>query len=259
MTEANMRSHCVRLSGVLVVVGTILMAGADLTGAETVNCTVIKAVPTIVTAPGVYCLAKNLTTNIAAGNAIEIIVGNVILDLNGHRLDGTAGLNTLASGVFAREKDNITIKNGIVAGFLRGIDLGNTSHGYLVEEIRAEGNTLAGIQVVGVGLVIRNNQVVATGNSTQAGPTGGNAQGIVASGSSARVINNDVIDVQTQLGGTTWGILFSSAPDALALNNRISQADKGIDFSASTGKYRDNLTTDVPTPFTGGTAVGVND
>jgi len=43
----------------------------------------------------------------------------------------------------------------------------------------------------------------------------------------------------------------------LALNNRITGADRGIDFSGSTGKYRDTLF-DVTTPFTGGTAVGTN-
>ena len=44
------------------------------------------------------------------------------------------------------------------------------------------------------------------------------------------------------------------------MNNRITEADRGIDyFGGSTGKYRDNLTFGVATPFTGGTPIGTND
>ena len=45
------------------------------------------------------------------------------------------------------------------------------------------------------------------------------------------------------------------------VNNRITVADRGIDYEAisgSTGKYRDNLAFDVPTPFSGGTDAGNN-
>ena len=48
----------------------------------------------------------------------------------------------------------------------------------------------------------------------------------------------------------------------LVVNNRITNADVGIQFDgASTGKYRDNLTFDVPAAarFVGGTPVGFND
>jgi hypothetical protein len=43
----------------------------------------------------------------------------------------------------------------------------------------------------------------------------------------------------------------------LVVNNRITGADRGIDF-LGTGKYRDNLTADVTTPFFGGTDAGNN-
>jgi hypothetical protein len=38
----------------------------------------------------------------------------------------------------------------------------------------------------------------------------------------------------------------------------LARADRGIEFLASTGKYRDNLTFDVTTPFSGGTDAGNN-
>jgi hypothetical protein len=47
----------------------------------------------------------------------------------------------------------------------------------------------------------------------------------------------------------------------LVVNNRITVADREIEYesgSGSTGKYRDNLTFGVTTPFTGGTDAGNN-
>ena len=42
------------------------------------------------------------------------------------------------------------------------------------------------------------------------------------------------------------------------VNNRITTADKGIEYDSSTGKFRDNITFGVTTPFTGGTDIGNN-
>ena len=49
-----------------------------------------------------------------------------------------------------------------------------------------------------------------------------------------------------------------SSNDVLVVGNRITSTDEGINFISSTGKYMDNLTGNVATPFTGGTAVGTN-
>ena len=81
------------------------------------------------------------------------------------------------------------------------------------------------------------------------------------SGSGPRVLDNDVINTVKQGSGTATGILFNGATGAFAVNNRITAADRGIDYtSGATGKYRDNLTFGVTNPFTGtGTPVGTND
>jgi len=48
-------------------------------------------------------------------------------------------------------------------------------------------------------------------------------------------------------------------PDFLALGNRLTDADIGIEYNGTTsGKYRDNLTSAITTPFVGGTAAGGN-
>ncbi|HEX9710341.1 MAG TPA: hypothetical protein VGB42_10305 [Candidatus Thermoplasmatota archaeon] len=231
--------------------------------AQTTNCTPITVVPTTITVEGNYCFTQHLSTDITSGDAITIETNNVVLDLDGWTLSGlAAGRGTAAHGIRAENRQNITIKNGTVRGFLRGIrlfDTGGASKGHVVEDIRADQNTAIGIQVYGRGNLIRNNQVVATGGSTVFGPNT-SPFGIIVSGAGPRVLNNDVIDTFAQGTGIAVGIGFLGS-GGLAVNNRITNAHVGIEFlSGSTGKYRDNLTTGVPTisRFLGGTSVGTN-
>ena len=189
-----------------------------------------------------------------------IQANNVVLDLNGFKLGGlAAGRATTTNGIFADNRQNITIKNGTIRGFFRGIRLSDTgaSQGHVVEDIRADQNTRLGINVEGSGILVRNNQVVATGGCQVCGANA-NASGIEVFGAGPRVLNNDVIHTFKQGGGISRGIVFGSSVNAgLAVNNRITEADIGIEFH-NTGKFRDNLTFDVTTAFMGGTDAGNN-
>jgi Periplasmic copper-binding protein (NosD) len=244
----------------LLVVFVLLLAAVPAR-AETVKCTAITTLPAVITVQGIYCLTGDLTTAMTSGNAIDIQTNNVVLDLNGFKLGGlAAGPGTQTRGIHAFNRQNITIKNGTIRGFLSGIFLSDAgaSQGHVVEDIRADQNTLVGIDVEGSGNIVRNNQVVATGGTTAVGANA-DAVGIFVTGTGPRVLNNDVIQTVKQGTGTARGIHFSLATAGLAVNNRITEADRGIEYeSGSTGKYRDNLTFDVATPFTGGTAVGTN-
>ncbi|MHC4687903.1 MAG: NosD domain-containing protein [Planctomycetota bacterium] len=234
---------------------------------------------------GIFCFTGNLATNMASGNAITINVNNVTIDLNGYKLGNlAAGVGTEARGIFADQKRNITIRNGTIRGFIRGIDLNGsdaTSSGHLIEDVRADGNTRMGIRVVGTGNVIRNNQVVSTGGST----VSSSAFGIAVFGTGARVINNDVTDTAASSGnthgiftnpgdnsiiegnrvsdtsadsGTSRGIWMGSSSNVMVVDNRIATADFGVVYNTSTGEYRDNITVGVTTPYTGGTDIGNN-
>jgi len=59
-------------------------------------------------------------------------------------------------------------------------------------------------------------------------------------------------------GVTSAGIFLESGASVLVMNNRMTGLTSGIVFSTSTGKYRDNLTSGVGTPYTGGTNAGGN-
>jgi hypothetical protein len=248
----------------LLLVLLAWMPGAAPALAETVNCTAITVLPAVITAPGVYCFTGNLATAIAANQgAIEIQTNDVVLDLNGFKLEGLAGPFTFAFGIHAADRQNITIKNGTIRGFRQAIVLdefaSGASKGHLVEDIRAERNYEVGMQVKGSGNVVRNNQVVATGGTTVFGPDV-DAVGLRIQGNGSRVLNNDVTDTVAQGTGTARGILFVGSAGGLAVNNRISVADEGISYGfGATGKYRDNLTSDVTAPFVGsGTDAGNN-
>ncbi len=245
-----------RLASLLAALA-VLYAGPAT--AETVNCTAITAVPAVITVPGVYCFTKSLVTSIASGIAISIQANNVVLDMNGHRLGGlAAGLGTTAVGIHATNRQNITIRNGTIRGFLYGIELQNgASQGHLIEDMRADQNTYVGIWVEGTGSIIRNNQIVATGGTTAFGANS-LVFGIYVTGNGVRAINNDVITMTRSGADPSVGIQVASGVGNLLDNNRMTGADNGIVFAGGTGKYRNNLTFDVTTPYTGGTNAGNN-
>ena len=260
---------------------------ASTAQAETTQCTPITTIPTTITAQGIYCLNGNLAGNLASGNAITINTNNVTIDFNGYKLGNlAAGASTGAYGIYAFQKKNITIRNGTIRGFIIGIALEgsppySTSSGHLIENVRLDGNTAIGIVVRGVGNTIRNNQVVSTGGTTNAGTT----YGIIAYGPGARVLNNDVIDVAATTS-TAYGIYISYADGAVVEGNRISNVistsggtigiyilhspnttvsdnrmagvpNNGIYYSGtSTGIYMNNTVSGATTPFSGGFAAG---
>jgi hypothetical protein len=247
----------------LLVIEAVVLGGPGPGSAETLLCTPIVAVPTTITTSGNFCLVRNLTTTITFGPAIEIAASQVTLDFNGFRLDGLgAGAGTQANGVHAADRQNITIRNGTIRGFFDGIVLAETSpgasQGHVVEDMRLDRNTVLGLTVMGRGHLVRRNHVVGTGGSTVLG-LNASAFGINVLGVETRVVDNEVIGTTKQGSGVTVGILLDAVADVLAVGNRITRADIGIQYSSgATGKFRDNLTSDVATPFVGGTNAGNN-
>lgn len=234
--------------------------GIPLAQAETVNCTpIVTPPPLAISVPGVYCLTGNITTSLATQRAINIISDNVVLDLNGYTLSNTFGVTTEANGVRVNKVKNVTVKNGTIRGFYTAIEIDDTlpsvSSGNLVEDIRADRNFFAGIIIEGTNNIARDNHIIATGGTTVTSPVPGlSALGIGVLGIANRVANNDIISVTTTTAFLTAGIGLAFGNDNLLAENRISDADNGITFLfGGTGEYRDNLTTNVVTPFSGGT------
>jgi len=179
--------------------------------AETINCTEITAIPRVITVQGVYCLKGNLATSLTSGNMIDIQTNNVTIDFNGFKLGGLAGgASTFAIGILAENRKNITIRNGAIRGFRRGIHLvqsvAGVSSGHLIEDLLLDGNTAAGMQLAGNGITVRRNRVVNTGSGTNTTI----ANGIVVNNFSNSVIADNLV---SGTSGTSFarGILISQS------------------------------------------------
>jgi hypothetical protein len=273
-----------RLTAGLVMAG--MLGAGSVAQAETTICTPIRTLPYTITAQGSYCLDRNLSTAITSGAAVTINTNYVVLDLNGFKIGGgSGGPGTTASGVYALNRQNVTIKNGNIRGFQRAVFLeGASSMAHVVEDVRADQNTYAGIWVEGQGHVVRNNQVVST---TGTSVFGANADvfGIRIGGAGSRCLNNDVTDsmgvgtgngyaiylagaagsviernrLGNALAGASSGVVIDSGVDALVVGNTVAGMSEGVEYTGgASGKYRDNLTSGVATPYLGGTDAGNN-
>jgi len=263
--------------------GSIQLSAAAATSD---GCTAITSLPLNISSGGVYCFIGSLSTS---GDGITIAADNVTINMNGWTLDGSgAGIATTRFGIFADQKKNITIRNGTIHGFQTAILLQDfsltISSGHLIEDIRADNNTYIGFWVMGNGNIMRRNQVVNTGGSTNMGFT--SAYGIVSYGFGGRLISNDIIgtsasstgshsvylfdsdgsviegnriDDATSDTGSAYGVYISSSDHVLVVGNRLTSAQFGVLYDTSTGKFRDNLTSNVGTAFTGGTDALGND
>lgn len=264
-----------------------VQASAAFPAAST--CTAITYIPYTIIYEGVYCFTEHLSYSVTSGNAITINADNVTINMNGWKLDGlAAGTGTTAYGIYAYQRKNITIRNGSIRGFRRGIYLEDaspytTSSVHLVEDVLVDGSTQIGIMVKGQGCRVRNNQVVDTGGALASL----HMFGIVVYGPSAMVLNNEVagttgkltfsaygiylfdadssvvagnrVTDTTYVTGSSSGIHFNSSDFVTARDNTVTTANNGIYYVSSSGKYMGNLTSNVTVPFFGGTAVGIND
>ncbi len=207
--------------------------------------TTIASVPTVITTAGVYCLSHDVNTAITSGSAIAINSNNVTLDCNGYKIGGLAagsGSNTI--GVYAASaRQNITVRNCGIRGFLEGIDLAGGA-GHLVEDNRLDNNLYAGIVVQGDNNRIRRNAVYDTGGNSTADQSFGisasgdvidntvagvfdigpspNNRGILMTGDSTEARGNQVRGIATSGSGEVAGIIVYA--DGVTLrNNSVSE------------------------------------
>jgi len=242
----------------------LICMGAESAAAQTGPCVGISSLPYTISRPGSYCLTNNLSTPITRGAAIIIAASNVLLDLKGCKLEGTAAMGaSTAAGIKAADRRSVTVRNGTIRGFALGVQLfqvASPSPGSanVVEDLRIERSYQCGITATGTGTVVRRNLVYDIGDPTAAAV---DTTAISIGGDSVRVLDNDISRVNN-LGGQSTGIQFDFGKYQLAAGNRISDAAIGIRFvaeTALTGKYRGNITLNVQQPYSGGIDLGTND
>jgi hypothetical protein len=223
----------------VLVLGGLL--GARAAQAQSGACTPITALPTTITAAGVYCLTANLTYNVPSSTAITVNHDAVVIDLNKFRLRYTPATPSSTGVEVTAGNINVTIRNGLISDFgtaIRTYGLGTT-----VEDLRVSKNAVV-VEDAADGAVIRRCHFRDTN--------------LIVESNSARILDNDFYGPSSfpfMSAVSLWG-----ADNAFVVGNRIGRYQMGVEFAQfSTGKYRDNLTTNVTTPYTGaGTDAGNN-
>lgn len=169
------------------------------------NCTgFIRSLPATISTQGTWCMDRDLASSVASGAVITIATNNVTLDCNDFKIGGLgAGLTTMARGIVAVERTNITVRNCAIRGFYWGVQL-NGGSGHLIEHNRLDGNTWIGMAASGDGTVIRSNRIVATGGSTVA-TYPSRAIGIYTSGD-VDVLDNTLSGVVAAVGSNGYAV-----------------------------------------------------
>ena len=225
----------------------ILAATAGVAAAEPApRCNhFIHRVPHEITAPGQYCLARNVALEEDATSAITISSNDVVLDLNAFTVENRRTPQLVVHGIASFAAENITIRNGVVLGFHHGITLlpFSPARNLVVEDVLVDRPTTVGINVGGhgpdSGLVVRNNVVRGTGLPLGVG---------IAIRGGGRVIGNDVLDMSA---GIALAGEFSelAATPIIASGNRTSGGRDGF-ICAGTGNYlTDNIAIATNTTF----------
>lgn len=179
-------------------------AGATWSTVPDASWTPIDSLPFVASAPGAYYLADDL---LGTGDpfGIEVTADDVLIDLNGHVLEGVPGTVAIA-GV----TDNTTVRGGTITGWDRAILVEDgaavidvTTRGNGVGLQLGEGVLVSGYRSVddGIGVVINSGNVV---NATIQDPA---QYGVTLA---RGVVENTVV-----LGAGTRGIQVSVGDDVL--------------------------------------------
>jgi hypothetical protein len=236
-----MKSRAFSVFGLMVLLFVLVFCSQPAV-AETTHCTQITSVPYTISNPGVYCLVNNVSTT---ANAIFINASNVVVDLNGYSISQTGGAGNTQSGIYATSQKNVTVRNGTVGGFYVGIELADSgsftnSSGYVVEDMLVKGSPFIGIEALGLGSVVRNNEVLKTGGSTFGG-SNSTAFGIYVAGLGAEVNNNLVVNTHGTGTGVGTAIVLNGDQN-LAIHNHVVDANTGVGSNNTTAQCRDNIT-----------------
>jgi hypothetical protein len=207
---------------------TLLLVLSMSARSEITACTEIAALPMTIVTPGIYCLKTDLS---ATSGGITVATDDVVIDLNGHLLDGSSlGPTSTQNGIFASGRRHITVRNGAIRGFRWGIRLTGPlqTEGYgehLVEKLRLDHNYSTGIEVWGDKSVIRENVVMSTAGSTIG------QRGIFVRGRISRITDNEVLDTVEGPTTSAYGINGENALMAVVERNTVHNVALGPNAS----------------------------
>lgn len=102
--------------------------------------------PIVIDQPGNYLLVSDLIVSTPYTHCLHINSDEVILDLNNHSLVGPGlGCGPEDTGIYAFQKNNITILNGLIQEFFYGLNLSGNNHE--IKNVTASHNSSHGFKI----------------------------------------------------------------------------------------------------------------
>jgi len=222
--------------------------------ADTTLGTVIAKLPHVITKGGVYRLTKDLGFVDVTGNAISVDVTDVVIDLNGFEIIAVSGSANNAVGIKSSLKNRVTIKNGTIRGFEKGVVIGGDDA--RVSDLLLVNNLETGVSVTGNHAQIIHNRVFDTGGSTNGGVV--DAEGITLTGTYGTISDNDVeLTFQSDTTGHfADGIQLLGCSDIIVSNNRVLDVEPAVATKGkATGIIADPAASSDAVVFLGNTVV----
>jgi parallel beta-helix repeat protein len=176
--------------------------------------------PGPIAAPGKYILTRDIA-GFGLVPAIDIVVGDVDLDLNGFTVSNAFG-PAPAISVSVPFVSQVTIRNGTVAAAAGGIDVPGPGEKIVIEDVNVQTSSTFGIHVLDtLNIVIRRAVIHAPGTT-----------GILIDGAAlhAATIENNVV---RDAGAA--GISFTAGSAAILSNRVAGSGGPGISLSGASG------------------------
>jgi len=198
-----------RMNVAVFCTALIIVALCGVAAASTSDgITHITTLPYTITSPGYYVLDTGCT-NADWPYAIKITASDVILDGNGHTLDGIGNSDTY--GVRAGYVRNVTIKNLTVTGWHRGICWENVDGGSIT-------GCIVTYNTNGIRLDASPNSTITNNNASS-----NNGGGIYLSYSGNSTLTNNTVS-----SNGFEGIRLDASPNSTITNNNASGNNEGI-------------------------------
>lgn len=225
------QSSMVYFGALLFCMALVCFTYSGHTFANSTQCQVVSSVPTVINKSGVYCLSRDLAYRASSGVAIEIKKHNVVLDLRGFRVFGTAALGNETVGVKVANRHKVRITNGTIERFRVGIEL-DRGVANSIDNMLLDQNRQFGIyqSANGKSLKIVDNSITRTGGTTSAltFPVIGKTNAAILVGDR---INLNIFGVRLQ--GNTLFDIRESDPAFIG--------PYGILAFSENGSYKDNV------------------
>lgn len=200
--------------------------------AETLTCTQIGTLPTVINAPGHYCINANFA-QVFTTAAVNINANNVVFDCNDHVITQTG--TAAVSGIYANNKSQVTVRNCVVSGFGRGISyfesVAGQSKNNAVVGNSVRRSRLAGIQMAGSAHLIEGNHVSENlGLSGNAYTWGILLTSFGNSGVGSVIRRNTVTNIAPALYVRVIGIYLLDVDNTALLGNTVSALFPPLDL-----------------------------